>query len=603
MSFLLHLKYRNSFVGYVIAIIIFTGCRNSQDVGMQSFPTFTHSSGEMPESVVEGIEEQFYPYATTPSPSPTVLSASNTPSITPSSSVTPSITPTSSVTPPNTPTSSVTPLSTPSTSPSAANTPPSTNSGTGSASVSSSMTPSPSAPISYNLAMGLGSNSACFLKSDNNLIYCLGDNTYGQLAESTATSNSFTLVQTQANQYSSIFGNYYTFCGYQTSAQNIYCWGNLYNDPGATTQVATSTPQNINPTCSSGDISPSMPTPPLGVAIGSLHICMILPGVNTCWSNWVSGGGTVTSPVVCWGDNSEGQLGLGDGVVLSSYYITGAAPSANAQSPQYPVVTCSDSTCTGNSYSVIQNIAYITAGQYHTCAASDQGSNYNIYCWGSNTYGQLGVNGNGFTSGNNYNVAASVMPTTTHTIALAAGNSHTCLLDGGTLSCWGYNELAQAGQTPSSPYIISTPTQVDSSFFPAADTTLVTLGQFGPSDTTCALDSNNYAWCFGSDANNQLNDGINNAVASGSYQVTANVISYYPYDYSVDGQGTTDAIPVQYITSGSYFMCAINIYQAAYCWGQDDSGQVGLSPSSPSLTGSGGDVCLIGTNELPFQPN
>ncbi|HEX9103409.1 MAG TPA: hypothetical protein VF997_14455, partial [Polyangia bacterium] len=64
--------------------------------------------------------------------------------------------------------------------------------------------------------------------------------------------------------------------------------------------------------------------------------------------------------VVCWGDDSAGQLGRG------------AAPSTVNPVPAPPALT---------------TIAAIAAGRQHTCAALDSGA---VWCCGANDGGQLG---------------------------------------------------------------------------------------------------------------------------------------------------------------------------------------------------------------------
>ncbi len=87
----------------------------------------------------------------------------------------------------------------------------------------------------------------------------------------------------------------------------------------------------------------------------------------------------------------------------------------------------------------------VVTGDAHSCALDPAGD---VYCWGSNEYGQLGLP---------LDVAAfSVpqlveLPTGVRAIGLAAGSQHTCAVtDRKTLFCWGRNDVGQLGRPASS---------------------------------------------------------------------------------------------------------------------------------------------------------
>ncbi|MBN1611251.1 MAG: hypothetical protein JW940_31755, partial [Polyangiaceae bacterium] len=89
----------------------------------------------------------------------------------------------------------------------------------------------------------------------------------------------------------------------------------------------------------------------------------------------------------------------------------------------------------------------ITAGGGHTCALLDDGS---ARCWGSNGYGRLGLGDTEDRGGQpgemGDNLPAVDLGTGRSAVAIVAGSHHTCaLLDGGSLSCWGYNFVGQLG--------------------------------------------------------------------------------------------------------------------------------------------------------------
>jgi alpha-tubulin suppressor-like RCC1 family protein len=90
-------------------------------------------------------------------------------------------------------------------------------------------------------------------------------------------------------------------------------------------------------------------------------------------------------------------------------------------------------------------VRMISAGENHTLATTDKGD---IFSWGSNRFGQLGVGGlgSGETGGGSLlpqkleNFKKSVV------IAIAAGDSHSvCFTDNGELFAWGSNKEGQLG--------------------------------------------------------------------------------------------------------------------------------------------------------------
>jgi len=80
--------------------------------------------------------------------------------------------------------------------------------------------------------------------------------------------------------------------------------------------------------------------------------------------------------------------------------------------------------------------AFSTGGA-HACAVSTAGK---VYCWGGNSYGQLG---DGTTDASALPVE---VPGITDAISVDAGDSHTCVVrSGGKVSCWGSNSGGQLG--------------------------------------------------------------------------------------------------------------------------------------------------------------
>ncbi len=91
---------------------------------------------------------------------------------------------------------------------------------------------------------------------------------------------------------------------------------------------------------------------------------------------------------------------------------------------------------TPNSVAGISHAKAIVAGQYHTCAITNDGSS--VYCWGDNSKGQLG-SGSSTPAQSNAPIAVSGLPTA-KVIDIAAADNNTCaLLDNEDVYCWGSN--------------------------------------------------------------------------------------------------------------------------------------------------------------------
>jgi alpha-tubulin suppressor-like RCC1 family protein len=139
--------------------------------------------------------------------------------------------------------------------------------------------------------------------------------------------------------------------------------------------------------------------------------------------------------VWCWGANDFGQLG------------SGFAGDSLA-----PVLVALPALRVGEDQPAGFDSTSLVAGAAHTCAIEVNGQR-RAFCWGSNTFGQVGV---GLADTLAFNNPRVVRLSTGEPVAgfvrLYAGEHHTCgILDGGGVRCWGRNQRGQLTGVSSAP--------------------------------------------------------------------------------------------------------------------------------------------------------
>lgn len=189
----------------------------------------------------------------------------------------------------------------------------------------------------------------------------------------------------------------------------------------------------------------------------------------------------------------------------------------------------------------------VAAGRAHTCVLetfdeSDEGGD--LYCWGENAEGQVG-DGSTTTRPAPVRVAQNVRQ-------VAAGADHTCaILADFTVSCWGRNDVGQLGQG-SAGASADTPQPVPG----LADIADVAAG----GNTTCTVDEDGTARCWGANDDGQVGDG--NASATPVATPAAVVVTGVGADFTQ-------------IDLGRAHTCAVTDEHEAWCWGADTKGQLG----------------------------
>jgi alpha-tubulin suppressor-like RCC1 family protein/pimeloyl-ACP methyl ester carboxylesterase len=297
------------------------------------------------------------------------------------------------------------------------------------------------------------------------------------------------------------------------------------------------------------------------ISAGIQHACAIF------------GGGKV----LCWGDNTYGQLGSG------------------STAPAYaPVVVPGISTAT-----------QVAAGFNHTCARL---SDATVKCWGRNNTGQLGIG----------TFLDTAVPTTValgNVQSVATGGGHSCaIVTGGGVYCWGDGTFGQLGNGVIG--IWNVPVPIIGSF----SATEIAAGE----NHTCGVAIGGSVWCAGANFDGQLGyvgyqywyyplwvqgSLIATNIATGNNHTcvrlaTGNIACWGRGTSGQIGNGGTGnaylAVGVSGITTalnvsgGGNNTCARLSDNSMKCWGANTYGQVGDGTTTQRNTPA--SVTALGTN-------
>lgn len=225
---------------------------------------------------------------------------------------------------------------------------------------------------------------------------------------------------------------------------------------------------------------------------------------------------TTAGELVCWGDNTMGQIGNGK--------YSRSLPDARVLDPTVILPV---------------GVTAVSAGSYHTCAIASG----MLYCWGSNTSGEIGI---GRVDPDAYKVltAKPAMVIPRDVTSVSAGGGHTCAIVAEDLECWGANWSGQIG-TGSLNGDTSKPLTIIK-----GGVTTVAAGE----GHTCAVVRDDL-WCWGDNRSGQVGNGVMGQNVLAPVKVISGSVSAV-----VAGKGTT---------------CAI-VGGALQCWGVNGSGQLDL---------------------------
>ena len=278
--------------------------------------------------------------------------------------------------------------------------------------------------------------------------------------------------------------------------------------------------------------------------------------------------------IKCWGDGSEGQLGLGN--------TQNIGDSSDETGTDLPFVNL------GTNASVDK----VVMGEDHSCALFTNGS---VKCWGESSVLGLGYSSSNGGFGDGYLETGDTLPfmqfpTGRTATMLEAGKSHTCaVMDNNDLICWGDNSKGQlglgdtdkrgdsAGEIGTNFAVTSVPTgrTVDS----------LALGW----DHTCAIWDDASVSCWGGNDNGQLGLDSTTDIGDGASEMGDN-LGFATLPYSATQ-----------ITAGDGFTCAVlqeATTKGVYCWGLNDYGQLGVESTTTVGDGVGTSMSSITETDL-----
>ncbi|MDX6276637.1 MAG: hypothetical protein QOJ72_765 [Nocardioidaceae bacterium] len=204
-------------------------------------------------------------------------------------------------------------------------------------------------------------------------------------------------------------------------------------------------------------------------------------------------------------------------IALAMSVVT--AGSAQAGSPKWLSISTSDS---------------------HTCGIR---TDHSLYCWGRNTEGELGLGATGARH------KPTRVGTSTSWVSVAAGGAQTCALhNSGSIYCWGENSAGEIGQGNTSTGY-NTPTKVGSS----TSWKSVTVGFLH----VCALHSSGSIYCWGGNGDGQVGNGT-------------------PNDVHAPAKVGSSTHWLSVTATDSFHTCARHSSGSIYCWGNNDSGELGI---------------------------
>lgn len=214
---------------------------------------------------------------------------------------------------------------------------------------------------------------------------------------------------------------------------------------------------------------------------------------------------------------------------------------------------CGFSLYPGSPVTGLTDVKEVVSGTEHVCALKNDGT---VWCWGYNTYGQVGP---GIPVGSSNAVwTPTQVPGLSGVKRIAAGAQHNCAVNASLETlCWGRNSAGQLGNNSTTNS--ATPVKVQQLGSTLYGGELIAAG-----DSHTCLTMSGHLSCWGANGNGQLGDGTT------TNRTSAVAIS------AVSG--------VTQLALGLFHSCALRADGLLRCWGGNSVGQLGNGTTTQSLT-------------------
>lgn len=244
-------------------------------------------------------------------------------------------------------------------------------------------------------ALGLGAFHSCALMN-NGRVQCWGRNMNGQLGDGTTTNRLSPVRVVGLGRVSKVVAGQTHTCAIRLN-RRAFCWGTgIWGQLGAGPVTVSTVPVLTQPGV-------------IALSSSNNHSCVVRPNGTT----------------QCWGSNFYGQVGTG------------------TQDDQFSPVRVQNT----------QNASGVAAGGNHSCLIHGPGR---LQCWGQNLNGQLGAGFSGVTQYSPLDVLQMQ-----HIVEISLGFEHSCALRrNGNLFCWGSQRYGQIGNGVTSLMSMTSPVAV-----------------------------------------------------------------------------------------------------------------------------------------------
>lgn len=255
------------------------------------------------------------------------------------------------------------------------------------------------------------------------------------------------------------------------------------------------------------------------------------------------------SQIKCWGDNTNGQLGLG---------FFGGEVGFDGNPSLIP------------SISFDRKVTSVETSSQSSCALLEDGT---AYCWGQNSYDKFG-----------YGSSNILLPQITNPIGfsepvqqIGMGDQFNCyLLSSGKVTCWGFGYYLGLGSISSTNNSIPIEERGYVTF-PEPAKKLVSKGT-----SSCAILEDGKTRCWGSNNYGKLGLGHTNTIGD---------------DETVESSGFVKITePIQKIDFGDRHTCALLESQKVKCWGYAFPGRLGIEGT---ISGTYTDPSTLDYADIP----